>query len=170
MGPQFVIFSFLIHLHESKIPQICKCKICACNIECREKEKTGRSSKVVPKGMQSMTKLQKVVPKCSVSFPSPQERLLNLFAFYFGVIHVDFSRFALYFGGIWLCIPIGTTFEQKTYVALPQEQPFVASSCSASPQGQLSSFSLFFLFLCTRWCMLRFYIYIFGGYCSHGAK
>jgi hypothetical protein len=27
--------------------------------------------------------------------------------------------FALYFGGIWLCIPFGTTFEQKTYVALP---------------------------------------------------
>jgi hypothetical protein len=28
-----------------------------------KKEKTGRSSKVVPKGMQSTTKLQKVVPK-----------------------------------------------------------------------------------------------------------
>jgi hypothetical protein len=28
-----------------------------------QKEKTGRSSKDVPKGMQSMTKLQKVVPK-----------------------------------------------------------------------------------------------------------
>jgi hypothetical protein len=27
--------------------------------------------------------------------------------------------FALYFGGIWLCIPLGTTFEQKTYAALP---------------------------------------------------
>jgi hypothetical protein len=25
--------------------------------------------------------------------------------------------FALYFGGIWLCIPFGTTFEQKTYAA-----------------------------------------------------
>jgi hypothetical protein len=25
----------------------------------------------------------------------------------------------LYFGGIWLCIPFGTTFEQKTYAALP---------------------------------------------------
>ena len=32
---------------------------------------------------------------------------------------VDFSRFALYFGGIWLCIPFGTTFEQKTYTVLP---------------------------------------------------
>jgi hypothetical protein len=27
--------------------------------------------------------------------------------------------FAFYFGGIWLCIPFGTTFEQKTYTALP---------------------------------------------------
>jgi hypothetical protein len=27
--------------------------------------------------------------------------------------------FALYFGGIWLCIPFGTIFEQKTYTALP---------------------------------------------------
>jgi hypothetical protein len=30
---------------------------------------------------------------------------LNFFAFYFGGIRVDFSRFALYFDGIWLCIP-----------------------------------------------------------------
>jgi hypothetical protein len=36
---------------------------------------------------------------------------LNFFAFYFGGIRVDFSRFALYFGGIWLYIPLGTTFE-----------------------------------------------------------
>jgi hypothetical protein len=27
--------------------------------------------------------------------------------------------FALYCGGIWICSPLGTTFEQKTYVALP---------------------------------------------------
>jgi hypothetical protein len=40
-----------------------------------------------------------------------------------------------------LCIPLGTTFE-----LLP----------------------LFFsFFLCTRWCALSFYIYIFGGYCSY---
>jgi hypothetical protein len=45
--------------------------------------------------------------------------LLNLFAFYFSGIRVDFLRFALYFGGIWLCIPFGTTFVQKTYTALP---------------------------------------------------
>jgi hypothetical protein len=32
--------------------------------------------------------------------------------------------FTLYFGGIWLCIPFGTTFEQKTYVALPWERLF----------------------------------------------
>jgi hypothetical protein len=54
-----------------------------------------------------------------VSSASPLERLLNFFAFYFGGIRVDFSRFALYFSGIWLCIPLGTSFEQKTYVALP---------------------------------------------------
>jgi hypothetical protein len=40
-----------------------------------------------------------------VSSAFPKERLLNFFAFYFGSIRVDFSRFALYFGGIWLCIP-----------------------------------------------------------------
>jgi hypothetical protein len=44
---------------------------------------------------------------------------LNFFAFYFGGIRVDFSRIALYFGGIWLSIPLGMTFEQKTYAALP---------------------------------------------------
>jgi hypothetical protein len=49
---------------------------------------------------------------------------LNFFAFYFGGIRVDFSRFTLYFGGIWLCIPFGTTFEQKTYTALPWERLF----------------------------------------------
>jgi hypothetical protein len=50
----------------------------------------------------------------AVSSAFPLERLLNFFAFYFGGIRVDFSRFTLYFGGIWLCIPFGTTFEQKT--------------------------------------------------------
>jgi hypothetical protein len=35
----------------------------------------------------------------------PKEHLLNFFAFCFGGIRVDFSRFALYFGSIWLCIP-----------------------------------------------------------------
>jgi hypothetical protein len=40
-----------------------------------------------------------------VSSAFPKERLLNFFAVYFGGIHVDFSRFALYFGDIWLCIP-----------------------------------------------------------------
>jgi hypothetical protein len=64
--------------------------------------------------------------------------------------------FALYFGGIWLCIPIGTTFEQKTYAALPWERLFVASSCSALPWGHLLSFSLFF-FLHS---MVRAQIYI----------
>jgi hypothetical protein len=40
-----------------------------------------------------------------VSSAFPKERLLNVFAFYFGGIRVHFLRFALYFGGIWLCIP-----------------------------------------------------------------
>jgi hypothetical protein len=40
-----------------------------------------------------------------VSSAFPKERLLNFFAFYFGGIRIDFSRFALYFGGNWLCIP-----------------------------------------------------------------
>ena len=87
-----------------------------------------------------------------VSSASPQERLLNFFAFYFGGISSASPKerllnfLALYFSSIWLCIPFGTTFEQKTYAALPQERLFVASSCSASPQGRLSSFSLLFLF------------------------
>jgi hypothetical protein len=29
------------------------------------------------------------------------------------------SFFTLHFGGIWLCIPLETTFEQKTNAALP---------------------------------------------------
>jgi hypothetical protein len=63
-----------------------------------------------------------------VSSASPKERLLNFFAFYFGGIRVDFSRFALYFGGIWLFIPSGTSFEQKTYTVLPWERLFEASA------------------------------------------
>jgi hypothetical protein len=52
-------------------------------------------------------------------FCIPLGTSLNFFAFYFGSIRVDFSCFALYFGDIWLCIPFGTTFEQKIYTALP---------------------------------------------------
>jgi hypothetical protein len=44
-----------------KSPKDVICKIEACTIEC--KKKTGRSSKDVSKGTQSMTKLQKVVLK-----------------------------------------------------------------------------------------------------------
>jgi hypothetical protein len=44
-----------------KSPKDIICKIRACTIECEKK--IGRSSKDVPKGMQSMTKLQKVDPK-----------------------------------------------------------------------------------------------------------
>jgi hypothetical protein len=40
-----------------------------------------------------------------VSSAFPKERLLNFFVFYFDGIRVDFSRSALYFDGIWLCIP-----------------------------------------------------------------
>ena len=42
-----------------------------------KKEKTGRSSKVVPKGMQSMTKLQKAVPKGAQSKFSAQKSFLR---------------------------------------------------------------------------------------------
>jgi hypothetical protein len=51
-------FSFLIQLHESKIPQ----KNVKCNTE-RAPSSAERKKQVVPKGMQSTTKLQKVVPK-----------------------------------------------------------------------------------------------------------
>jgi hypothetical protein len=42
-----------------------------------KKEKTGRSSKVVPKGMQSMTKLQKAVPKGAQRKFSAQKSVLR---------------------------------------------------------------------------------------------
>jgi hypothetical protein len=76
---------------------------------------------------------------------------LNFFAFYFGgIFRVDFSRFALYFGGIfrvdflrfalyfgdiWLCISLGTTFEQKTYAALPWERLFCSFVVLCIPLG-----------------------------------
>jgi hypothetical protein len=50
---------------------------------------------------------------------------LNFFAFYFSGISSTspyerlLNFFALYFGSIWLCIPFGMTFKQKTYAALP---------------------------------------------------
>jgi hypothetical protein len=77
MGPYFVIFPFLFSSTRAKSPKICKCKILACTIECREKEKTGRSSKVVPKRMQSMTKLQKAVPKGAQRKFSAQKSFLK---------------------------------------------------------------------------------------------
>jgi hypothetical protein len=43
----------------------------------REKKKTGRSSKDVPKGMQSTTKLQKVVPKGAQRKFSAQKSFLR---------------------------------------------------------------------------------------------
>jgi hypothetical protein len=43
----------------------------------REKEKTGRSSKDVPKGMQSTTKLQKAVPKGAQRMFSAQKSFLR---------------------------------------------------------------------------------------------
>jgi hypothetical protein len=55
-------FSFLFNPMRAKSPKkdvICKSK----HAPSSAKRKTGRSSKDVPKGMQSMTKLQKVVPK-----------------------------------------------------------------------------------------------------------
>jgi hypothetical protein len=63
MGPQHVISLFLIQLYESKIPQNVNVKTQHAPSSAGKKEKTGRSSKVVPKGMQSTTKLQKAVPK-----------------------------------------------------------------------------------------------------------
>jgi hypothetical protein len=53
-------------------------------------------------------------------FCIPLGTSFELLCLYFGGIRVD-SRFTLYFNGIWLCIPFGTTFEQKTYTALPWE-------------------------------------------------
>jgi hypothetical protein len=43
----------------------------------QKKKKTGRSSKVVPKGMQSTTKLQKVVPKGAQRKFSAQKSFLR---------------------------------------------------------------------------------------------
>jgi hypothetical protein len=46
-------------------------------VQREKKERTGRSSKVVPKGMQSTTKLQKVVPKAAQRKFSAQKSFLS---------------------------------------------------------------------------------------------
>jgi hypothetical protein len=78
---------------------------------------------------------------------------LNFFAFYFGGIALTFraspytsAESALTFR-YKLCIPFGTTFEQKTYAALPYERLFCSFVVLCIPLGM--SFELlpvFFLF------------------------
>jgi hypothetical protein len=48
------------------------------------------------------------------------------------------------------CAPLGTAFCSFIMLCIPLETTF-------------ELLPVFFLFLCTRWCMLRFYIYIFWG-------
>ena len=85
------------------------------------------------------------------------------------------------------CIPLGTSFELlrllfQQYLALHSlRNDFWAENLRCAPLGTAfcsfvvlciplgTSFELLPVFLfsrCTRWCMLSFYIYIFGGYCS----
>jgi hypothetical protein len=69
-------FSFLFSPMRAKSPKkdvICKSK----HAPSSAKRKTGKSSKDVPKGMQSMTKLQKVVPKGAQRMFSAQMSFLR---------------------------------------------------------------------------------------------
>jgi hypothetical protein len=50
------------------------------------------------------------------------------------------------------CIPLGTSFCSFVVLCIPLGTSF-------------ELLSVFFFSLCTRWCTLGFYIYIFGGYC-----
>ena len=77
MGPWLVIFLFLFGSMRAKSPKK--------NVKCKfehapssaVRKKAGRSSKVVPKGMQSTTKLQKVVPKGAQRKFSAQKMFLK---------------------------------------------------------------------------------------------
>jgi hypothetical protein len=62
MGPYFVIFLSYSALREQNPPKYVNVKSEHARSSAEKKEKTGRSSKVVPKGMQSTTKLQKSRP------------------------------------------------------------------------------------------------------------
>jgi hypothetical protein len=61
MGPKLVIFHYYLAPQGPNPQKNVICKIRVCTLEC--KKKIERSLKDIPKGMQSMTKLQKVVPK-----------------------------------------------------------------------------------------------------------
>jgi hypothetical protein len=90
----------------------------------------------------------------------------------------SFELLCLLFRWYKFCIPLGTSFELlhlifRWYLALHslRNDIFVALSCSASPWGRLSSFSLpFFIFALDGACLdFTFYI-LFGGFGSHRAK
>jgi hypothetical protein len=90
------------------------------------------------------------------------------------------------------CIPLGTSFELlrlifRRYLALHSlRNDFLAENLCRAPLGTTfcsfvvlcipleTTFELlpaFLSFLCTRWCMLKFYIlHSFGGFCSRRAK
>ena len=68
---------FLFSSMRAKSPKYVNVKTEHAPSSAGKKEKTGRSSKVVPKGMQSTTKLQKVVPKGAQRKFSAQKSFLR---------------------------------------------------------------------------------------------
>jgi hypothetical protein len=67
-----------------------------------------------------------------------------------------------------LCIPLGTTLELLRFL-LSAESAFIFRCKLCIPLGTTLELLRLFLFG-TRWCVLSFYIYIFGGFCSYRAK
>jgi hypothetical protein len=67
-----------------------------------------------------------------------------------------------------LCIPLGTTLELLRLL-LSAESAFIFRCKLCIPLGTTLELLPCFLFG-TRWCVLNFYIYILGGFCSYGAK
>jgi hypothetical protein len=67
-----------------------------------------------------------------------------------------------------LCIPLGTTLELLRLL-LSAESAFICRCKLCIPLGTTLELLPCFLFG-TRWCILSFYIYILGGFCSYRTK
>ena len=78
MGPYHVISLFLISaLQEQNLPKYVNVKSEHAPSSAEREKKIGRSSKVVPKGMQSTMKLQKVIPNGAQRKFSAQKSFLK---------------------------------------------------------------------------------------------
>jgi hypothetical protein len=71
--------------------------------------------------------------------------------------------FALYFGGTWLYIPLGTTFEQKTYAGAPLGTTFCSFVVLCIPLGTTFELLPVFFFSALDGACSDFTFYIFLG-------